>query len=207
MTIKVLDVLDEDLATQAWQIYVAAFQELNYLAVQRHLMYRHEFDDVMRDARVQKYLCLTDDGQIGGVASYTNHLDALPLLSPQYFERRWPKLYAEKRIWYCGFIAIDPERRDGAVLTELVEGMYRTAANQEGIIGLDICRHNDATRRMGKVGELILRRCAGAVQATRVDEQTYWMYEFPAAAAPPAHSNGHGAVHSVGTPHAEPVPH
>src|SRR5262245_65107370 len=54
MTIKVFDELHETLIDEAWELYYGAFQELNALAVQRHLMFRDEFDVVMRDARVKK---------------------------------------------------------------------------------------------------------------------------------------------------------
>ena len=56
MLIKVVDqIIDEDLHSAAWQLYQDCFEELNTLAVQRHMMYRSEFDEVMKDTRVDKY--------------------------------------------------------------------------------------------------------------------------------------------------------
>jgi hypothetical protein len=144
-------------------------------------MYRDEFDAVMRDQRVHKYLCLDDDDTLCGLSSYTNDLDAVPLISPQYFARRWPQHFAERRIWYCGFVAVDPHGRVGTAFAELVEAMYLVAATQNGIIALDMCRFNDGVRGLSRVVPLMLHRLSGDVRTERMDEQSYWLYEFPAA--------------------------
>jgi hypothetical protein len=116
MVIKIVEqVNDEELLQSLWELYSDAFKDLNSLAVQRHLMYRNEFDEVMRDQRVQKYLCLDDDGTLYGLSTYTNDLAAVPLIAPEYFERHWPDHYAARKIWYIGFVAVDP--RVGAGVT------------------------------------------------------------------------------------------
>jgi len=181
MTIKLVDQVHESLIEEAWTLYYTAFHELNAYAVQRHLMYRHEFDEVMRDTRVQKYLCLDDEGVLCGLSTYTNDLDAVPLISPAYFERRWPQLYAERRIWYCGFVGVHPESSIRNAFSEMVEAMYLEAATQCGIIALDMCRFNDEGRRLSRVIPLMLRRLSGNVRTERMDDQSYWLYEFPAA--------------------------
>jgi hypothetical protein len=181
MNIKVVGEAHQSLVEEAWALYHTAFRDLNAFAVQRHLMYRNEFDDVMRDARVQKYLCMDDDDSLCGLSTYTNDLDAVPLISPQYFERRWPQLYAERRIWYCGFVAIHPDYQSSSAFSELVEAMYLVAATQNGIISLDMCRFNDQGRRLSRVIPLMLHRLSGEVRTERMDEQSYWLYEFPAA--------------------------
>jgi hypothetical protein len=182
MNIKVVDAVYGDLLESGWDLYYDAFRELNALAVQRHLMYRSEFDDVMHDERVQKYLCLDDEAQLCGLSTYTNDLDAMPLISPPYFERRWPELYAQRRIWYCGFVAVQKTERATTAFGDLVEAMYRMAASQNGIIGLDFCRFNDSSHHMARVIELKLHRLSGKVRAERMDEQAFWLYEFPNAA-------------------------
>jgi hypothetical protein len=179
MNVKVVDEAHDGLIEQAWSLYYTAFRELNALAVQRHLMYRNEFEDVMRDQRVQKYLCLDEKDTLCGLSTYTNDLDAVPLISPQYFERRWPQLYAERRIWYCGFVAVQDARPN--VFHELVEAMYLVAHAQNGLIALDMCRYNDQKRRLSRVIPLMLHRLSGEVHTERMDEQSYWLYEFPAA--------------------------
>ena len=183
MVIKVVDqVTHDDFLEPAWRLYDDAFRELNALAVQRHLMYRSEFDEVMRDARVQKYLCLDDDGTLVGLSTYTNNLSAMPLIAPEYFQRRWPDLFQQHKIWYCGFVAVLPGGREKRAFADLVEAMYLVAANQNGIIGLDFCGFNDERRNMSRVIRLMLNRLSGGVKAECMDQQSYWLYQFPAAA-------------------------
>jgi hypothetical protein len=182
MNIKVLDVLDGSLLEEAWTLYHEAFHELNALAVQRHMMYRHEFDQVMRDKRVQKYLRLDDVGALCGLSTFTNDLDAVPLISPQYFQRRWPQHYEERRIWYVGFVAVHPNVRAMNVFVELVEAMQMVAAPQHGIVGLDLCRYNDESRRMSRAVGMLVRRITNTVHVECADQQSFWLYEFPSAA-------------------------
>lgn len=181
MNVKTVDQVQAELRDEAWTLYSEAFEELNALAVQRHLMHRNEFDDVMSDSRVQKYLCLDDDDTLRGLAIYTNDLDSMPLISPPYFERRWPEHYAERRIWYCGFVAVQRDGRAATAFGELVTAMYLAAATQNGLIALDFCRRTDEVRHMSRVVRLMLHRLSGDVRTHRLDEQQYWLYEFPAA--------------------------
>ena len=183
MTVKIVDQVDHEQRDTAWQLYSEAFAELNALAVQRHLMYRHEFDDVMADPRVAKYLCLDGDGNLRGMSTYTNDLDAVPLISPPYFERRWPQQYQQRRIWYCGFVATQTDAAAATAFGELVTAMYHTAAVADGLIALDFCHRTDEVRQMSRVVRLMLHRLSGHVRAQRIDEQQYWLYEFPAAAS------------------------
>ena len=153
MLVKVIDQITDDMHETAWGLYEGAFKEVRALAVQRHLMYRAEFDQVMFDPRVDKYLCLDDGGKLCGLSTYTNDLFAMPLIAPEYFERRWPDLYAQHKIWYCGFVAVAEDARSTRAFAELVEAMYRTATDRNGIIALDFCRYNDDSRNM--VSELL----------------------------------------------------
>jgi hypothetical protein len=184
MLVKVIDqVIDDEMHKAAWELYERALGEMRSLAVQRHLMYQSEFDEVMLDRRVEKYLCYDEEDTLVGFATFSNDLFAMPLISPEYFERRWPELYHQRRIWYAGFVAVDRASSSSRALLELMEAMYNTAASQNGIIALDFCRHNDAKRNMGRATERILGRFAGGrMRAEKMDEEQFWAYEFPAAA-------------------------
>ncbi len=183
MVIKVVEQInDDELIETSWKMYEETFRGVNALAVQRHLMYRNEFDEVMRDGRIQKYLSLDDEGNLVGLSTYTNDLDAVPLISPAYFERRWPELYAQHKIWYCGFVAVLPTARANSSFGDLVEAMYLFAAAQNGIIGLDFCGYNDEQRKMGRVIRLMLHRLSGNCDAEMMDAQQFWIYQFPQAA-------------------------
>jgi ribosomal protein S18 acetylase RimI-like enzyme len=183
MVIKVVDqVTEEDTLECAWQLYADAFRDLNSLAVQRHLMYRDEFDEVMRDQRVQKYLCLDDGGNLLGMSTYTNDLTAVPLIAPEYFERHWPEHFKARRIWYILFVAVHPQAQGHHVFAQLVEEMYVVAATQNGLVGLDICNYNDDVRNMSQIFRLMVRRLTENMRFERIDQQSFWLYEFPSAA-------------------------
>jgi len=183
MLVKVIDqISDDELHKAAWELYERALGEMRSLAVQRHLMYQSEFDEVMRDPRVSKYLALTDDGTLCGVSTYTNDLGAVPLIAPQYFERHWPEHYAARKIWYIGFVAVNPEHQGREAFAQLVEQMYLVASTQNGLVGLDICAYNDDVRHMSRVFRLMVSRLSGNMQFSRIDQQSYWLYEFPSAA-------------------------
>jgi hypothetical protein len=183
MLVKVVDqITDVDLHEAVWTLYQDAFQELNTMAAQRHLMTKSEFDEVMLDNRIDKYLALDDDGTLCGVATYTNDLDAVPLISPPYFERHWPEQYAAKKIWYIGFVAVSPHAQGREAFGLLVEQMYLVASAQNGMVGLDICTYNEDQRRMSRVFRLMVSRLSDNMQFNRIDTQSYWLYDFPSAA-------------------------
>lgn len=178
MLIKQLDVLNDHLNHMAWQLYQTAFEELNTLAVQRHLMNHDEFLGVMDDQRVGKYLALDDTGRLAGLSTYTNDLDAVPLVSPPFFARHYPEHYEQRRIWYVGFLAV----ADGAPVTtygELIEAMYRMSEPTAGISVLDVCARTDQVRHLPRATRALLQRISGNCRMTRLDEQSYWLYEFP----------------------------
>lgn len=176
--IKIQETLEGDTLEQAWTLYQDSFEHLNSMTVQRHLMYRSEFNDVAADRRIEKWIATNGQtGNITGLATYTNILEAWPLISPAYFERRWPAQYALGRIWYCGFVAVHPKAASSTFF-EMITGMYKVAEAADGVIGLDICRYNDLARRLGKVVGISLKRISGGrVRIHEADAQQFYVYE------------------------------
>jgi ribosomal protein S18 acetylase RimI-like enzyme len=183
MQIEVGETVPAEQSDTAWQLYIAAFEELRYTAVQRHMMTREEFDTVIGDSRVRKYLAVDPDngGRLAALSTLTNELDAMPLISPDYFQRRWPDRFAESRIWYIGFMAVHPDYRSSGVFERVIEEMYQVIAASHGIGVVDICRRNDELG-LPEAIHGVLDELTGSVRRERLDEQTYWLYEFPTAA-------------------------
>jgi GNAT superfamily N-acetyltransferase len=190
MQIQVEELVPAAQAEEAWQLYREAFDELRSTAVQRHVMNRAEFDGVLDDRRILKYLGVDPDSgdRMGALATFTNELDAVPLISPDYFQRRWPTHFAEGRIWYIGFFATHPDYRGSGIFERIIEDMYRVIQPRQGLAALDICRRNEELYGLpqaihGVLAELAGRDVpAGGVRGQRIDEQSYWLYEFPRAA-------------------------
>jgi hypothetical protein len=65
---------------------------------------------------------------------------------------------------------------------ELVEEMYLVAATQNGLVGLDVCKYNDDVRNMTRIFRMMVSRLSDNMRFERIDQQSYWLYEFPSAA-------------------------
>jgi ribosomal protein S18 acetylase RimI-like enzyme len=183
MLITAERVVPDHLADATWRLYNDAFDELRAAAVQRHVMHRGEFDDVLADHRVIKYLGLDPDrpDMVLALATFTNDLEAMPLISPDYFARRWPVLYAEQRIWYIGSFAIDPEYRGHGMFEGVIAEMWQRVMASRGIAALDICRRNNDVG-LPKAIHLTLDNLTAGVRTSQLDEQVYWLFEPPVSA-------------------------
>lgn len=181
MRVDVMEAMSVDLLEAAWRLYNDAFEELRTAAVQRHLMLRHEFDDMMSDVRIAKYLC-SETGRVGrlcAMATLTTQLEALPLISPDYFERRWPDQFAEGRVFYIGFVAVHPDFRGAGAFEFVVTELYRAVAAGKGVAVLDVCRRNEQLFQLPQAIHRVLESLADRVRSDRIDHQSYWSYEFP----------------------------
>lgn len=180
--LTVVDDLTGSLLDEAWTLYHRRFAPLNRLTIQRHLMFRSEFDQFAADKKIQKYLVFHRD-QLVGLSAYTNHLDHVPLVSEPYFEHHWPHHHANKRIWYCLFAAATPGARGtpNPAFGMLVEAMYKTATETDSLICIDVASYNEEVHRLARRVTTMLRRFGGDVRPQCMGDQTYWLYEFPAS--------------------------
>lgn len=162
----------------AWELYYTTFEEVNTLAAQRHMMTYEEFAAVMGDKRVRKFLTDTN-GAMSGLAVITNDLDAWPLISPQYFARRWPEHAAQNRIWYVGFVAVrqDPRPEPG-LFAEIIRAMYQPVIESRGIAVMDYCLYNVQTREVPATAHRILERINPEVATSIIDAQYFYGYRF-----------------------------
>ncbi|MGX6603837.1 hypothetical protein ACWKSP_17075 [Micromonosporaceae bacterium Da 78-11] len=179
MRVDVTPVLAGPMIDVAWSFYRETFDELRVLAVNRHLLYRHEFEDLMADKRVDKYVALDDDGTIVGLAAMTNDLHAVPLVSPDYFQHHWPDLYAGNRLFYVVFVGAKQGDRGRGVFLTLLREMYEPIGAVDGNVFVDVCTHNEVAQQLPRMIGVILTRVTGKAVPTRVDAQSFWMYEFP----------------------------
>ena len=180
MQVDVMTAVPAARLDELWDLYHETFAPLAVLAVQRHLMHRAEFDDLMADERVTKYVAAEGDTVVG-LATMTPHLDAVPLISPQYFAHHFPAEYERGQIFYCVFIGVRGGGAGQGVFVALQERMYDDVRPAGGRVVLDISTFNETERKLPWVVENILGGIAGTCVATRLDSQSFWMYEFPAA--------------------------
>jgi hypothetical protein len=182
MQVEVYPVVPDEWRDAAWRFYRDAFAPLAVQAVQRHVLHEKEFDELLGDARIDKYLAVRD-GQVVGMSAMTADLDAVHLISPEYFAHHFPDLYAQRRILYCLFVGVhaDPQAGKG-VFVGLQEAMYaRQVGPVAGVCVLDISTWNEQERRLPWTIESIMTKVAGAASVRRLDSQSYWLYEFSGA--------------------------
>ncbi len=181
MSMQVMQVVHGDVLEKAWKLYSRSFDELRHLAVQRHVMYDDEFDAVMADSRVDKYLLWGDDGELRGVGTMTNQLESMTLISPDYFAHRWPERYAAGLVFYIGFVGVDPDSHGTGAFSEIVRAMTEPVAALEGVAILDVCSHNKNRLHLTRAIRWLASSWAPAVEMTDLDAQTYVAYDFTLA--------------------------
>lgn len=166
-----------DYADEAWNLFSVAFASMRTAAMQRHMMTRPEFDTVMADTRVTKYLATDGTGMLG-MSTLTNDLDAVPLIEPAWFEHRFPAPYTARQIWYLGFACVrDPATLTGGkVFSALIDHMAIPARLTRGMVFMDFATANAARLVPG------IRRTVARLDPEhtfeRYDSQEFWGFDF-----------------------------
>lgn len=172
------DALPPDLWSPVWQMYYSTFAEINESAAQRHMMTWEEFADTAVDRRIEKYVVTAGpgDGTPIGLGVQTTDLDAWPLISPEYFRHRWPKLYDENKIWYVGFVGVTGHHP--GVFADLIVRMSAPTVAAGGVSVMDYCTTN-VERGLPRAAHRILERGHDQQVITgRIDAQEFWAYDF-----------------------------
>lgn len=179
--------LEGDLLERAWRLYLHAFEELRATAVQRHVMTRAEFDAVMADPRVDVYVAEDERaGRMCALATFSNRVEAMPLVSPEFFEARWPEHYAAGRCWCIGFVAVHPDYHGTGVFADVVGDMTLVVGEHGGVAVLDVCSRNSDVYRLPAAILRVAQSHVPEVVAEVVDTQAYWAYQAPVPAQPGA---------------------
>lgn len=179
LRLVVLPVVTGELRERAWEAYSDAFDELRAAAIQRHMMTRSEFDEVMADDRVQVYLAEQADGAIVGIATLANDLAAMPLVSPDFFQARWPEHYAAGRCWYVGFVGVRPSAHGAGAFQLIVGTAATTLAQTGGVLVLDVPKRNIESFHVPHAVKRIADTLVSGVTCEMIDAQTYWAYTTP----------------------------
>lgn len=175
----VLPVVAGELRERAWEVYSSAFDELRTAAIQRHMMTRAEFDEVMADDRVQVYLAEQPDGVIAGIATLANDLTAMPLVSPDFFAARWPEHYAAGRCWYIGLVGVRPSAQGAGAFQLIVSTVAATVGPPGGVLVLDVPQRNIESFHVPHAVKRIADTVVSGATCEMVDAQTYWAYTTP----------------------------
>ncbi len=182
LELLVVHVVEGDLRERAWDAYCDAFAELRSAAIQRHVMTREEFDEVMADERVAVYLAQKPDGVVAAIATLANDLRAMPLVSPDFFAARWPEHYAAGRCWYIGFVGVRPQDQGGGAFALIVGTVAATLGPHGGVLVLDVPQRNMEGFHVPRAVKRIADAVVADVSYEMVDAQGYWAYTTPVPA-------------------------
>lgn len=178
VTYRVDDKLAEAEAGLAADLHERAFRSLNAYTVQRHLMNRDELAGVFGDERIRKYTAWSDDGTLIGLSMQTCHLEAHPLVAPEFFERRWPDLYARQAIWYITSVCVDVGVAPHSVFPALVRQMMQPIRATRGMGVLDYSSYIMSTRHLDVASRHIIAGCAPLAEAEDIGSQHHVAYTF-----------------------------
>lgn len=179
--------LPAELHEPLWDMYFTAFTPLRKLAAQRHVMFRSEYDDLMYDDRVTKIVARdrrhpyteANSAPVLGLAVVTNDLKALPLIEPEYFAAREPKLYEQGHVWYTAFVCT---RRKPVAPREtfrlLIDRVAEPIRPVRGVCYMDYAKCN-VDRDLPLSSNRLLALTDPNAEAVAVDYQAYWAY-YPA---------------------------
>jgi hypothetical protein len=141
-------------------------------------MYADEFDAVMADPRVDKYLAFGEDGSLQGLSTMTTDPLAVPLVSPEYFAHRWPDHFRAGRIYYIGFVGVHPDSHGSGVFGEMVKTMTQQIAVVDGLGVLDVCTYNQDRLHLPSAINSLAATWFPHVRMEILDAQTYISYDF-----------------------------
>lgn len=160
-----------------YALYEAAFGPLRALAAARHVLSAEEFAEEMQDERVDKYVALDASGRIVGLSTFTNRLDAVAWISPEYYAARYPEQHARDAVYYLGFTLVDPEHHRHRVFESMVDTIVVRLRAERAICVWDMCAFNRDVLRLEDAIVSMLDATGGARMAV-LDTQTYVAADF-----------------------------
>jgi hypothetical protein len=174
LSVRIVSTVDEETAKEFYALYAETFGPMATKAVNRHVLYEHEFMETMHDERIDKYLAVDDDsGEAIGMCTLTNHLETVTWVSADYFAHHYPEHAARQAIYYLGFSLAKPHRRREQVFTALITAVSETLAEERAMCGYDICAYNNDQLRLGDAVEAMVSSIA-EVEIKALDTQTYY---------------------------------
>ncbi|NEN77998.1 hypothetical protein [Nocardioides zeae] len=158
-------------------LYEAAFGPLRVRAAARHVLTHEEFAEEMADERVDKYVALDPDGAIVGISTFTNQLDAIVWISPEFYAARFPEESARDAVYYLGFTLVDPRFHRHRAFESMVETIVERLRAERAVCVWDMCSFNRDELQLEAGIVAILDRSGGATMST-LDTQTYVAADF-----------------------------
>lgn len=175
--ITVEDAIAGEHLNRFYTLYLTSFGPLRTRAVARQVLHHHEFNEEMVDPRIAKYVAWDEHGEPEALATLTNHLNAVPWISPEYFAARYPEQWARKAVYYWGFVLVPRNQHRPFLFVELMNAVADKMAAERAVCAYDICAFNNATMRFGdQIARAVSR--SHPVEFEVLDTQSYYGATF-----------------------------
>lgn len=162
---KIISISDKN---KLWEIYNTTFEKVNKISPCKQSFDHDEFQDVMEEETVRKYLICKNKGEKIGIALVTDNFKNTPWISSDYFKFNYPKEYNENRFFYFLGLAIDEEYRGNKYSIRLIEHIFDDIP-QEAIVGFDHSRNiNPMLHHFTKI-----IKQSSKVKRKHIDRQNY----------------------------------
>ena len=172
-------VLTDEVSAALHPIYTHAFGPLRTRAAARHMLSSDEFAAEMKDSRIDKYVVWNRHDEPVGLTTLTCDLSAIPWVSREYYESRYPDAAAAGQLFYLGYILVDRRCRRSSAMIMMTSEVNRRLSLAHGVLGFDMCGYNDATG----IGRHAKQLLAASERIERLDTQSYYGADFRAPIA------------------------
>ena len=149
---------DALLAEELLTAYRSAFAPLAALSPVRQVFSDPDFVADMANSAIVKFVCRDLSGAICALSTLTNDLSTQPWLSPEYYERRYPRHFAERRLYYVGALLVLPEHQGGPWANMLLASVIRWLAARRAVATFDCCSFNVEAVKLPRLIETVARR-------------------------------------------------
>lgn len=162
-----------DIVEQYWELYDQAFEEMKTASPCRQYLRREEFYEEMCDHRIIKFILWDDDSEPVAMSLVATDLEAVPWISPPYFEKKFSEHYRKGIIYYFGaLLTTHHDRQDGHAEYLLAE-LVNFVVGNDGIACFDCGGFNNVFL------PTVIREATekqANVLCEQLDTQTYYAY-------------------------------
>lgn len=175
LTVEVLKITTPDQDRELWEFYSRRMADIETHAVQAHVMPQEHFREYMDDPELTKYVVYDERRNVVGLSVMTTRLESWgAYISPAYFRRHYPEHYAQRRIFYIGFVAGDAAGAFAALLAVMTPEVNAV----DGIAVLDWSSYNRDVRHLDGASAALVRRLNPTLETSVLDTQQYVLYSF-----------------------------
>lgn len=167
------------IADQIWDLYTASYERVVGRTVTHEMLYRHEFDEAVRNPSNQLWV-LWNDRQPVASALLATDIASTGYISREYFELRYPDYVRENRVRYLMWTVVHPAFFARGVLHKLAREVFAVEAEEGTIMVFDSPEINQPNER-GGIAEVMSRMAKMASPGTPVEQievQRYYLVDF-----------------------------